>query len=185
MKNIKSILTLTLIGGSIILTGCSSNTKTSEQNSNSQLTTQVETASTNQVQTTSTNTNNEINYNVDMASLEKDLKALEEGKYNGKYEDELDLKYGENWDDAMEAKYGEDWDEQFEAKMDAKLNEGTTREDLIKSIEGELSEMLNRIDAPINWEDELEAKYGDDMDDLMEQKYGDNWDDQFEVELMK
>lgn len=58
-------------------------------------------------------------------------------------------------------------------------------EDLIKSIEGDLSEMLNRVEAPVNWEEELEAKYGDDADDLMEQKYGDNWDDLFEAELMK
>ena len=45
--------------------------------------------------------------------------------------------------------------------------------------------MLNRVEAPVNWEDELEAKYGDDFDDLMEQKHGDNWDDLFESELMK
>ena len=62
---------------------------------------------------------------------------------------------------------------------------GMTKEDLIKSIEGDLSEMLNRVEAPVNWEDELEAKYGDDFDDLMEQKHGDNWDDLFESELMK
>lgn len=170
MKNIKSILTLTLIGGSIILTGCSGNTEASAANSDNHPTIQVQTTS---------------NYNVDMTSLEKDLKALEEGKYNGKWEDELEAKYGDNWDDAMEAKYGENWDEEFEAKMNAKLNEGTTKEDLIKSIEGDLSEILNRVEAPTNWEDELEAKYGDDFDDLMEQKHGDNWDDLFEAELIK
>lgn len=175
MKNIKSILTLTLIGGSIILTGCSGNTEASAANSNNQPTTQSE----------ATSNNSASNYNVDMTSLEKDLKALEEGKYNGKWDDELEAKYGDDWDDAMEAKYGENWDDEFEAKMNAKLNEGTTKEDLIKSIEGDLSEMLNRVEAPVNWEDELEAKYGDDADDLMEQKYGDNWDDLFEAELMK
>ena len=175
MKNIKSILTLTLIGGSIILTGCSSNTETSAEKSNTQTTTQAET----------TANNSGTNYNIDMTSLEKDLKALEEGEYNGKWDDELEAKYGDEWDDAMEAKYGETWDDEFEAKMNAKLNEGTTKEDLIKSIEGDLSEMLNRVKAPINWEDELEAKYGDDFDDLMEEKYGDDWDDKFEAELMK
>ncbi len=41
MKNIKSILTLTLIGGSIILTGCSGNTEASAANSNNQPTTQT------------------------------------------------------------------------------------------------------------------------------------------------
>ena len=175
MKNIKSILTLTLIGGSIILTGCSGNTETSSATSNAHTTTQAETSSNNNVS----------NYNIDMASLEKDLKALEEGENNGKWDDELEAKYGDNWDDAMEAKYGETWDDEFEAKMNAKLNEGTTKEDLIKSVESDLSKMLNRNTPPTNWEDELEAKYGDDFDDLMEEKYGDNWDDKFEAELMK
>lgn len=175
MKKIKSILTLTLIGGSIILTGCSGNSKDSSSNSNNQSTTQTQTTPNNSTQ----------NYNVDMASLEKDLKALEEGEYNGRWDDELEAKYGDDWDDAMEAKYGDDWDDKFEAKMNAKLNEGTTREDLIKSIEGDLSEMLNRTQVPTNWEDELEAKYGDDFDDLMEAKYGDDWDDLYEAELMK
>lgn len=44
---------------------------------------------TTQVETTSSN--NAVN-NVDMDSLEKDLKALEDGKYNGKWEDELEAK---------------------------------------------------------------------------------------------
>lgn len=170
MKNIKSILTLTLIGGSIILTGCSGNTETSAAEANIKPTTKSEVTA---------------NYNVDMDSLEKDLKALEEGKYNGKWEDELEAKYGDDWDGALEAKYGENWDDEFEAKMNAKLNEGTTKEDLIKSIEGDLSKMLNMMNPPVNWEDELEAKYGDDFDDLMEEKYGHNWDDLFETELMK
>lgn len=174
MKNIKSILTLTLIGGSIILTGCSGNTETNEAQSNNKSTTKTETT-----------VSNPTNYNVDITSLEKDLKALEEGEYNGKWEDELEAKYGDDYDDAMEAKYGDNWDDEFEAKMNAKLNDGTTKEDLIKSIEGDLSEMLNRREVPMNWEDELEAKYGDDADDLMEQKYGDNWDDLYEAELMK
>lgn len=175
MKNIKSILTLTLIGGSIILTGCSGKTETSAVESNTQSNTQAET----------TVKDNSSNYNIDMTSLEKDLKALEEGKYNGTWEDELEAKYGDDWDDAMEAKYGDDWDDKFDAKMKAKLNEGTTKEDLIKSIEGELSKMLKSSKPSVNWEDELEAKYGDDFDDLMEEKYGNNWDDLFEKELMK
>lgn len=175
MKKIKSILTLTFIGGAIVLTGCTGNTGASASTSNTQTTTQAET----------TGNNNSSNFNVDMTSLEKDLKALEEGEYNGNWDDELEAKYGDDWDDALEAKYGENWEDEFEAKMQAKLNEGTTREDLIKSIEADLSEMLNREKAPINWEDELEAKYGDDFDDLMEAKYGHNWDDLFEVELSK
>ena len=69
MKNIKSILTLTLIGGSIILTGCSGNTEASAEKANNQPTTQAQT----------TSNNSASNYNVDMTSLEKDLKALEEG----------------------------------------------------------------------------------------------------------
>lgn len=177
MKNIKSILTLTLVGGAIILTGCSSNTnsKTNVDQTNTQSTTQVEI----------TSNNKNTNYNIDITSLETDLKALEEGEYNPKWEDELEAKYGDDWDEAMEAKYGEAWEHEFEAKMNAKLNEGTTKEDLIKSIEEDLSELLNKTEVSMNWEKELEAKYGNDFDDLMEEKYGDNWDDLFEAELMK
>ena len=174
MKNIKSLLTLTLIGGSIILTGCSGNMESDAAQSNTKQ----------RIQVVTTSSNNAVN-NVDMDSLEKDLKALENGEYNGKWEDELEAKYGDDWEDAMEAKYGETWEDEFEAKMNDKLNEGTTKEDLIKSIEGDLSKMLNRVEAPINWEDELEAKYGDDFDDLMEQKHGENWENEFEAQLFK
>lgn len=174
MKNIKSLLTLTLIGGSIILTGCSGNIESDAAQSNTKQRIQVVTTSSNDTIST-----------VDLDSLEKDLKALEDGEYNVKWEDELEAKYGDDWEDAMEAKYGETWDDELEAKMNAKLNEGTTKEDLIKSIEGDLSKMLNRVEAPVNWEDELEVKYGDDFDDLMEQKHGDNWENEFEAQLMK
>ena len=174
MKNIKSLLTLTLIGGSIILTGCSGNMESDAAEYNTKQ----------RIQVVTTSSNNAVN-NVDMESLEKDLKALEDGEYNGKWEDELEAKYGDDWEDAMEAKYGETWEDEFEAKMNDKLNEGTTKEDLIKSIEGDLSKMLNRVEAPINWEDELEAKYGDDFDDLMEQKHGENWENEFEAQLFK
>jgi len=79
MKNIKSILTLTLIGGSIILTGCSGNIESDAAESNTK-------------QTETTSSNNTVNYNVDMNSLEKDLKALEDGEYNVEWEDELEAK---------------------------------------------------------------------------------------------
>lgn len=78
MKNIKSLITLTLIDVSIILTECSGNVESDAAEYNTKQTTQVETISS----------NNAVN-NVDMDSLEKDLKALEDGKYNGKWEDEL------------------------------------------------------------------------------------------------
>lgn len=107
MKNIKSILTLTLIGGSIILTGCSGNTEASAKKANNQQTTQAQ----------ATSNNSASNYNVDMTSLEKDLKALEEGKYNGKWEDELEAKYGDDFDDLMEQKHGDNWDDLFEAEL--------------------------------------------------------------------
>ena len=175
----KSILTLTIIGGFVGLTAYAINSNAASTNGEKvQSKIQIQ-----QVATSQKNTGG--NYNVDITSLEKDLKSLEEGEFNGKWEEELESKYGEAWDEAMEAKYGEAWDDEFEVKMNAKLNEGTTREDLIKSIESDLNEILNRKEVTVNWEDELESKYGDCFEHLMETKYGHNWDDLFEAELRK
>ncbi|MEG1410311.1 MAG: hypothetical protein RSD36_10770 [Terrisporobacter sp.] len=162
MKNIKTLLTLSVLGAAVVFAGF----KISDAG----------------VKTT--NDSNNINYNIDMSLLEKDLKAIEEGKYNVNWEDELEVKYGDDWDDALEAKYGDNWDDEFEAKIERKKAEEivTSNKELIGEIEKDLENIKNG-NVSGDWEDKLEAKYGDDWEDLLEAKYGDDWDDKFEQEL--
>lgn len=163
MKNIKTLLTLSVIGVSLALAGF----KISEAGVN-----------------TESSSNQDKYYNIDMSALEKDIKAIEDGKYRYNWDDELDIKYGDNWDDAMESKYGEQWDDEFEIKIEGKkVNENNLfNEKLIEKIESDLEDIKNGNIAG-DWEDKIDAKYGDDWEDLIEAKYGDDWEDQFEREL--
>ena len=52
----------------------------------------------------------------------------------------------------------------------------------VSNIESDLQSLLEGKDL-LNWEDRLDAKYGNDWEDLLDAKYGDNWDDKFEQKL--
>ena len=76
--------------------------------------------------------------------------------------------------------------EQSVNKVEATVSNAKTSsnnmEVTVSNIESDLQSLLEGKDL-LNWEDRLDAKYGNDWEDLLDAKYGDNWDDKFEQKL--
>ena len=74
--------------------------------------------------------------------------------------------------------------DKVEATVSNSKKSSSNKEVIVGNIESDLQSILEGKNL-LNWEDRLDAKYGDDWEDLLDAKYGDNWDDKFEQKLRK